>query len=190
MLVRFIRMSLLALVCLHFPMQIKADTLAVGGSLAWSIRQEYASRQHQRFQPEFVAFGYIPVFGDFSGRVGIRGFYSWQDPDMPASLRFEEKDGGVQVDAGLLYKWYLVPSFTAGCGRIWRKTAVRMSAPLQGSASGISGTTEFSYFSAQVGMGLPVTATVLVEPFYRYVSASDDWRIKSVIGIEATISLF
>jgi hypothetical protein len=188
--IRRMALAFLTLIFASVPALGKADTFAAGAALAWSFRQEYPSRLHRRFQPEVLFFTYLPISSEFSARGGIRGFYSWQSPDMPASLRLDEKDGGVLLDLGLTMDWYVVPSLSGGWGNMWRKTTLNTSAPLQVAGSRISGTTEFSFWSVQAGVGLPVLPSVLVEPFFRYVRATDDWRLKSVIGLETTASFF
>jgi hypothetical protein len=180
----------LSSICSGAPNLAHADTFAAGAALGWSLRQEYPSRLHRRFQPEVLFYTYFPIVSDFSARAGLRGFYSWQSPDMPTSLRVDEKDGGVLLDFGVTMDWYVVPSLSGGWGRIWRKTSLSSSSPLQVSGSRVSGTTEFSFWSVQLGAGLPVLPSLLVEPFFRYIHSTDDWRLKSVVGLETTASFF
>jgi hypothetical protein len=158
--------------------------------MAWSSRQQYGARSEFYFSPEAVLFGYFPVVGKWHGRVGVRGSYLWEQPDMPSSLRVEEKDFSALVDAGFVWSGIVVPSVSFGVGRIWRTTRLLVSEPIVSTNSAMNLDSQLDFWSVQVGLGLPVEPSfLLVEPFWRYQRVSKDWRVSSVVGIEASFTL-
>jgi hypothetical protein len=164
--------------------------IAAGGSMAWSLRQQYGARSEFYFSPEAVLLGYFPIAGKLHGRTGMRGSYLWEQPDMPSSLRVEEKDFSALIDAGFVWSGVVVPSVAVGVGRIWRSTRLVVSEPIVATNSNITSESQLDFWSVQVGLGLPVEPSfLLVEPFWRYQRVSKDWRLSSVLGIEASFSL-
>lgn len=164
---------------------------AAGGALAWSSRQQYASRTEIYAAPEALVFGYAPVWSSIYVRPGARFSYLWGQSDMPSSLKVVEKDFSAQGECALLWSGVLSPSVTFGFGRIWRKTTLEVASPIALASTNIPGWSALDYWSAQIGVGLPLLPPRLVlEPFWRYQKVSKDWRIQSVIGVEATFSMF
>jgi hypothetical protein len=165
--------------------------VSAGGSAAWSSRQHYGNRTEHFFMPEFLAVSELPLLGPLHARVGVRGSYLWQQPDMPSSIRVEETDWSFQGEAGVAWNSLLVPSVSVGIGRIWRETNLRVSDPIASVNSQMSGSDEIDFWTLQLGLGLPVNpALILVEPFWRYQKASKDWRIHSVMGVEVSFVVF
>ncbi len=163
--------------------------MAAGGAAAWSERQQYASRTQSFFAPEALLYAYIPIWENLYARSGTRISYQWEQPDMPSSVRVEERDFSAQAEAGFVWNSAVIPSLSVGVGRIWRNTTLKTDSPIVAVASGISEKTQLNFWIAQFGLGLPILIpSLVVEPFWRYQSASKDWRLRSVFGIEATIS--
>jgi hypothetical protein len=186
---RFLCVWAFATGCFLSPTAFAFAEFAAGGSMAWSSRQQYGVRSEFYFSPEAVVFGYFPLFGKLHARAGVRGSYLWEQPDMPSSLRVEEKDFSGHFDAGVVWSGIVVPSVAVGVGRIWRSTRILTAEPIIFSDTRMNSTSQIDFWLVQLGLGLPVEPSfLLVEPFWRYQKASKDWRLSSVVGIEATFT--
>jgi hypothetical protein len=117
--------------------------------------------------PEIIAYGYLPIDGAIFARVGARfGSRGWISRDMPTELNIREREVSLVGDIGVLYQSAVVPSLSMHAGSEW-----------------------LPMISVQVGLGLPLTRRLLVEPFMRFEKVISDNRLGLRWGIEATISL-
>jgi hypothetical protein len=164
--------------------------LAVGGSLGLQIRRDYGEGSFKRLYPEFVTLGYVstPV-SNLWLRPGFRLAYVTEQPEMPQGLRLEERDLVTSLEAGFVYEWYVVPSFSAAGGLARRSLELKTSEPIE-IKDGIKSTENLLFCHFQVGVGIPLgKGFAVLEPFYRYNLYQKDNRIGSQYGLEMTLQV-
>jgi hypothetical protein len=165
--------------------------LAVGGGLSFYNRQDYGEATFTQLAPEFVTYGYLPIFSKFWFRPGIRINYSWQQPDMPQALRIEETDFRYMLETGIVFDWIVVPSFSYAFGQIYRTTKFKVVIPITESRDDISGTELIPMSQFQLGLGFPILkGFIFFEPYVRYTIVQNDKRFGWGYGFEVTFQAF
>lgn len=165
-------------------------TLAAGGDLAWTSRNDYGARTYRRFMPEGIGYLYFPLVQSVYVRPGLRLAYVWDQPEMPQALRIEESDFMASAEAGFLWNWYVVPSLTFGYGYDFRTIKLKTSEPISMVDDRISGKETLNVMYGQMGVGVPVMSGLfLLEPFIRYWDIKTDDRSHWTFGAEATVAI-
>ena len=165
--------------------------LATGASFGFQNRKEYGTADFTRAHPEIVVYGY---FGGFLGsawlRPALRVAYLAEQPEMPQSLRVEERDWTFAGELGAVYDWYVVPSLSVGGGVIRRRIELVTKGAISVGREDISRTEVLPFVHGQIGVGIPLwKGFVVVEPFYRYTGVKGDARITSTYGLELTFQV-
>lgn len=182
---------------LAFCMQMKAYAddksfhLAIGAGLSFYNRQEYGESSFTQLAPEFITYGYLPIFSRFWFRPGLRMNYSWQQPDMPQALRIEETDFRYMLETGIVFDWIVVPSFSYAFGQIYRTTQFKTRFPITSAQDDVSGTENIPMSQFQLGLGFPILkGLILFEPYARYTIVQNDKRFGWGYGFEVTFQAF
>ena len=162
--------------------------LATGVSFGFQNRNEYGTGSFSRIYPEILVYGYL---GGFAGpvwfRPGLRLAYASEQAEMPQSLRVEERDFSGAAEVGVLYDWYVIPSFALGGGIISRKIELVTEGAASSAGDSVGASETLPFIHAQLGVGIPLwQGFVVVEPYYRYASVQKDARITSSYGLELT----
>ena len=140
------------------------------------------------FAPELFVHTYASLSDGLylrpGGRVAVRGLV--QDP-MATDLRIEEHDLAAFGELGLIHDGRVVPSVTllAGVARRWMTLAAH---GVDTSMSRIGEDEWLPIIGAQLGVGMPLSKHILVEPFVRYEVAITDNRTHLRWGVEASVS--
>lgn len=164
---------------------------AVGFNLAWTTRQDYGARTFRRLTPEIIAFTYGALpWEAFWWRAGARLGYSTAQPEMPQTVRFEETDTTTLIEAAITRDWYVVPTFAFGGGYDFRRTKVKVSAPIDSADDRLNRKETLWMWYVQGGLGVPLLkARVLLEPTVRYHTIQYDARSHWLFGMEMTIGI-
>ena len=164
---------------------------AVGGGFHFYIRQDYGESTFTQIAPEIVTYAYFPIYKNLWFRPGFRLNYSWQQPDMPKALKIEETDFRYSLEAGLVFDWFILPSFSYAFGLIYRQTKFITQYPIISSVDSISGSEYIPFSQFQLSLGFPILKGFIVfEPFIRYIMVQNDSRYKWAYGCEATFLVF
>jgi hypothetical protein len=185
--------AFLSFICFQSRSQAeeKSFHLAIGGGLSFYNRQEYGESKFTQLAPEFVTFGYIPIYKNLWFRPALRLNYSWQQPDMPKALRIEETDFRYLLEFGLVFDWIVIPSFSYAFGQIYRATKFKTQFPITYAKDDISGTKNIPISQFQLGLGFPIAkGFIVVEPYTRYTIVQNDKRYGWGYGIEITFQIF
>lgn len=165
--------------------------LATGVSSVFYIRQDYGESTYSQFAPEFVLYGYLPIFTNIWFRPGFRLNYSWLQPDMPQGFQINETDLRYMLETGIVLDWIILPSLTYAFGFIYRNKTLVTNYPITTVNDTVSGSENLFYSHFQFGLGFPILKGFLVlEPFARYVMVQNDYRFKWAYGLEATFQIF
>ena len=164
---------------------------AVGFNLAWTTTQDYGARTFRRLTPEIIGFTYGALpWEEMWWRLGARVGYSSDQPEMPQAVRLEETDTTTLIEAAITRDWYVVPTFAVGGGYDFRKTKVKISAPIDSADDRLNRKETLWMWYAQGGLGLPLLkARILLEPTVRYHTIQYDSRSHWMFGIEMTIGI-
>lgn len=169
----------------------KSFHMAMGGGLSFYNLQDYGESTFTPIAPEFVTYGYLNIFSKFWFRPGLRLNGTWQQPDMPQALRIEETNLIGMVDAGIVFDWIIVPSFSCGIGKIFRISKFKTQAPIAPGVDNISGTELIPMYQFQIGLGFPILkGLILFEPYGRYTIVQNDQRYGWGYGFEMTFQIF
>lgn len=164
--------------------------LAIGGGISFYNRQEYGEASFTQLAPEFVIYGYLPIFSRFWFRPGFRMNDSWQQPDMPKALRIEETDFRYMLETGIVFDWVIVPSFSYAFGQIYRTSKFQTNFPIVYAKDDISGSESIPMSQFQLGLGFPILkGFLLFEPFARYTIVQNDTRFGWGYGFEITFQI-
>jgi hypothetical protein len=165
--------------------------LAIGAGLSFYNRQDYGEAAFTQLAPEFVTYGYLPVFSNFWFRPGIRLNYSWQQPDMPQALRIEETDFKYMLETGIVFDWIVIPSLSYSFGQIYRTSNFKVGTPITDYKDDISGSESIPISQFQLGLGFPILrGFILFEPYTRYTIVQNDKRFGWGYGFEITFQTF
>ena len=185
--------AFLNIICIQSRAQAeeKGFHLALGGGLSFYNRQEYGESQFTQLAPEFVTYGYFPIYKKLWFRPALRLNYSWQQPDMPKALRIEETDFRYMLETGIVFDWIVIPSFSYALGQIYRTTKFNTQFPITYAKDDISGTENIPMSQFQLGLGFPIAkGFIVVEPYGRYTIVQNDKRYGWGYGIEITFQAF
>ncbi len=178
--------TLLDDVHLHAKNGEKTWHFAAGVNMAWSVRQDYGTRDFRRFEPEAVGYIYTPLqWSHVWLRHGARLSYSKDQPQMPKSVRIEESDWKISIEEGLIWSWYVAPSITAGVGYDMRTVKVKTSSPIKSSDSRLNSNESFIWSYLQAGLGLPaLQGEYEFQPVLRWQNLVNDTRTNWAFGFE------
>lgn len=166
--------------------------LATGLGMGFQNRNEYGTGSFSRLYPEFVTYGYLGGFmGPLWIRPGLRIAYASEQPEMPQSVRVEERDLSFSGEVGIVLDWFVVPSLAVGGGVLSRQVKLVTEGAVSAGTNDISTNEQLPFFHVQAGVGIPLwEGFVVVEPLYRYSWVTQDSRITYSYGAELTFQIF
>lgn len=164
---------------------------AVGFNLAWTTRQDYGARTFRRLTPEIIGFTYGALpWEEMWWRLGARVGYTSDQPEMPQAVRFEETDTTTLLEAAITRDWYVVPTLAFGGGYDFRRTKVKVSAPIDTADDRLGRKETLWMWYMQGGIGLPLLkARILLEPTVRYHTIQYDARSHWLFGVDMTVGI-
>lgn len=172
---------------LRFPHANASENFAVGINTLWQVRRDYGENPFFRYTPELFAQTYFDLSSPVFLRPGLRISYAWEQPEMPQSLGVLETDFVACAEVGLVYDWFIVPSFTFGTGINFRTTKLSVKAPIDADSDKISGSERLMLTYAQIGIGIPIeNGRVLIEPMLRFQRLELDDRSWLSFGVETS----
>lgn len=174
------------------PAGFSESSAAIGLSPQWIIRNDYAVGTFHHFSPELSAHFYLPLhISTLFLRSSARYAYSWSQPEMPKSLRLEERDLSFHLEESLLFDGPIIPSLGMGLGVIRRETSLITSAPIVEVDEDISTKTNLFSSYLHLGLGIPVDdGHWVIEPFFRGFYVPSDRRILFAYGVELSLQIF
>jgi hypothetical protein len=165
---------------------------AIGLSTSWLRRNDYGDRTRGTLALELVGLSYRETAHDrLFLRPGLRlGYVGLAPAEMPASLRFVERDATLAAELGAVHDGVVIPAAALGAGITVRHLALDVRPPIETDEEPLSRWELLPVAYAQVGAGLPFARGLIVlEPFARFELVAGDRRARWRTGLDLTFAL-